>query len=59
MQNPQKGRFKQGDLKNIRFWDIGFRNITYRILYQFDGAIVRIYAIGVHDVAYRKAKSRK
>ena len=59
MQNPLKGRLKQGDLKDIRSRDFGFREVTYRILYKVDGATVRIYAIGAHDVAYRKAKSRK
>lgn len=59
MQNPLKGRLKQGDIKDIRSWDFGFRDVTYRILYQVDGATVRIYAVGTHDVAYRKAKSRK
>jgi len=59
MQNPLKGRLKQGDLKGIRSWDFGFRDVTYRILYQVDGATVKIYAVGAHDVAYRKAKSRK
>ncbi len=59
MQDPLKGRSKQGDLKDIRSWDFGFCNVTYRILYQVDGATVRIYTIGAHDVAYRKAKTRK
>jgi mRNA-degrading endonuclease RelE of RelBE toxin-antitoxin system len=59
MKNPLKGRLKQGDLKDIRSWDFVFRDVTYRILYQVDGATVRIYAVGAHDVAYRKAKSRK
>jgi mRNA-degrading endonuclease RelE of RelBE toxin-antitoxin system len=59
MKNPLKGRLKQGDLKDIRSWDFVFRDVAYRILYQVDGATVRIYAVGAHDVAYRKAKSRK
>lgn len=59
LRNPLGGRPKQGDLKNIRSRDFRFRNITYRILYELDGPAVRIYAVGVHDVAYRKAKSRK
>jgi mRNA-degrading endonuclease RelE of RelBE toxin-antitoxin system len=59
MRNPLKGRLKQGDLKDIRSWDFVFRDVAYRILYQVDGATVRIYAVGAHDVAYRKAKSRK
>ena len=56
---PLKGRQKRGDLKNIRSWDFTFREVAYRILYELDGPIVRIYAVGTHDVAYRKAKSRK
>jgi len=59
MRDPLKGRLKQGDLSDIRSRDFGFRDVTYRILYQVDGETVRIYAIGAHDVAYRKAKSRK
>ena len=34
MQNPLKGRLKKGDLKDIHSWDFGFRDVTYRILYQ-------------------------
>jgi len=46
-------------LKNIRSWDFRFRDVTYRILYEMEELTVRIFAIGVHDVAYRKAKQRK
>jgi mRNA-degrading endonuclease RelE of RelBE toxin-antitoxin system len=59
LKNPLQGRLKQGDLKNIRSWDFNFRDVTYRILYELEEPTVRIFAIGVHDVAYRKAKSRK
>ena len=59
LKNPLQGRPKQGDLKNIRSWDFNFRDVTYRILYELTELAVRIFAIGVHDVAYRKAKSRK
>ena len=59
MRAPLKGRPKHGDLKSIRSWDFTFRNVSYRILYEVDDLMVRIYAVGVHDVAYRKAKSRK
>ncbi len=59
IKNPLHGRPKQGDLKNIRSWDFNFRDVTYRILYELEEPMVRIFAIGVHDVAYRKAKSRK
>ena len=59
LRNPFHGNPKQGDLKNIRSWDFNFRDVTYRILYELEEPTVMIYAIGVHDVAYRKAKSRK
>ena len=59
LKTPLKGRRKHGDLKNFRSWDFTFREVSYRILYEVDGPIVRIYAVGTHDVAYRKAKSRK
>ena len=59
LKQPIQGRLKQGDLKNIRSWDFNFRDVTYRILYEVEGPTIRIIAIGVHDVAYRKAKSRK
>jgi mRNA-degrading endonuclease RelE of RelBE toxin-antitoxin system len=59
LKQPIQGRPKQGDLKNIRSWDFNFRDVTFRILYELEGPAVRIIAIGVHDVAYRKAKSRK
>ena len=58
LKNPLQGRMKQGDLKKIRSKDFDFKGISYRILYEIEGEILRIYAIGVHDVAYRKAKSR-
>ncbi|MDO9585763.1 MAG: type II toxin-antitoxin system RelE/ParE family toxin [Syntrophales bacterium] len=59
LKNPLRGRLKQGDLKNIRSWDFSLRDVTYRILYDLEGPMVKIIAIGVHDVAYRKAKLRK
>ena len=59
LKQPIQGRLKQADLKNIRSWDFSFRDVTYRILYELEGPTVRIIAIGAHDVAYRKAKSRK
>ena len=59
LKQPVQGRPKQGDLKNIRSWDFNFRDVTYRILYELEGLTVKIIAIGVHDVACRKAKSRK
>ncbi len=59
LMQPIHGHLKLGDLKNIRSWDFNFRDTTYRILYELEGLTVRIIAMGVHDVAYRKAKSRK
>ncbi len=59
LKNPFHGRPEQGDLKNIRSWDFNFRDVTYRILYELKEPTVRIIAIGAHDVAYRKARSRK
>jgi len=59
LKNPLQGRPKQGDLKSIRSWDFNLRDAAYRILYALEEPIIRIMAIGVHDVAYRKAKSRK
>ena len=59
LKQPIRGRLTQGDLRNIRSWDFNFRDAAYRILYELEGSTVRIIAMGVHDVAYRKAKSRK
>ena len=59
LKNPLHGRMKQGDLKKIRSKDFDFKGVSYRILYEIEGEIIRIFAIGVHDVSYRKAKSRK
>lgn len=59
LNNPYAGRAKHGDLEGIRSKDFNFRGITYRILYETSDDIVRIYAVGTHDVAYRKAKTRR
>jgi len=59
LNDPYAGRIKHGNLAGIRSKDFNFRGITYRILYEISDDIVRIYAIGIHDVAYRKAKTRK
>ena len=59
LKNPLQGRMKQGDLKKIRSKDFDLKGASYRILYEIEGKIIRIYAVGVHDVSYRKAKSRK
>lgn len=59
LKQPIQGRPKQSDLKNIRSWDFNLCDVTYRILFELEGPMVRIIAIGVYDVAYRKARSRK
>jgi mRNA-degrading endonuclease RelE of RelBE toxin-antitoxin system len=59
LKNSLQGRMKQGDLKEIRSKDFDFKGVSYRILYEIEGEITRIFAIGVHDVSYRKAKSRR
>jgi mRNA-degrading endonuclease RelE of RelBE toxin-antitoxin system len=59
LKKPFLGRMKQGDLKKFRSKDLDFKGISYRIVYEIEDKTVRIYAIGVHDVSYRKAKSRK
>jgi mRNA-degrading endonuclease RelE of RelBE toxin-antitoxin system len=58
VENPFQGRMKQGDLSQFRSWDFNFKGSAYRVLYEIEGDLVRIFAIGVHDVSYRKAKSR-
>lgn len=58
LSEPFKGRKKKGKLSYIRSYDFNFRGDSYRILYEIEGNIVRIFAIGLHDVAYRKAKRR-
>jgi mRNA-degrading endonuclease RelE of RelBE toxin-antitoxin system len=59
VKNPLQGRMKRGDLKRIRSNDFTFKGISYRVLYEIEMDLVRIFAIGIHDVSYRKAKSRK
>jgi mRNA-degrading endonuclease RelE of RelBE toxin-antitoxin system len=56
--NPFQGKMKPGDLSRFRSWDFNFKGPAYRILYEIEGEVVRIFAIGIHDVSYRKAKSR-
>jgi mRNA-degrading endonuclease RelE of RelBE toxin-antitoxin system len=59
VKNPLQGRMKQGDLKKIRSKDFDFKGASYRILYEIEDEIIRIFAIGIYDVSYRKAKSRR
>ena len=56
--NPFQGKMKLGDLSRFRSWDFNFKGTAYRVLYEIEGEVVRIFAIGIHDVSYRKAKSR-
>ena len=58
VDNPFQGKMKQGDLGRFRSWDFNFKGTAYRVLYELEGDLVRIFAIGIHDVSYRKAKSR-
>jgi hypothetical protein len=58
IQEPLKGRMKRGDLKKFRSMDFDFQGVCYRILYEIEGDFVRVHAAGVHDVSYRKTKSR-
>lgn len=52
------GKRKRGDLSRIFGYNFTFKSKSYRILYQVERDIIRIIALGVHDIAYRKAKSR-
>jgi len=58
LSDPFKGRKKKGDLSHIRSYDFSFRGDAYRILYEVKSDIVRIFAIGLHDISYRKVKRR-
>jgi mRNA-degrading endonuclease RelE of RelBE toxin-antitoxin system len=58
IDNPFQGKMKIGDLSRFRSWDFNFKGTAHRILYEIEGEVVRIFAIGIHDVSYRKAKSR-
>ena len=58
VDKPFQGKMKQGDLSRFRSWDFNFKGTAYRVLYELEGDLVRIFAIGIHDVSYRKAKSR-
>ena len=49
---------KQGYLSRFRSWDFNFKGTAYRVLYELEGDLVRIFTSGIHDVSYRKAKSR-
>jgi mRNA-degrading endonuclease RelE of RelBE toxin-antitoxin system len=60
LKDPFKaGKKKEGDLSHvIRGYGFTFQGITYRIVYTVEGEIVRIIAIGTHDIAYRRSKER-
>ncbi len=51
---------KQGELSHLRAYGFTFRGVAYRVAYELDEArqLVTIVAIGVHDVAYRRAQGR-
>jgi len=53
------GRRKKGDLSHIFGYNFNYQRVSYRILYQVENDTVRIIALGVHDVAYKKAKKRR
>jgi mRNA-degrading endonuclease RelE of RelBE toxin-antitoxin system len=60
-RDPQAaGEKKQGDLAGLRAYGFTFRGVAYRIVYEVDESRQRaiILAIGVHDVAYRRARNR-
>lgn len=60
MKSPiDAGSRKRGDLSHIRGYNFRYKSINYRILYQVESDAIRIIALGIHDVAYRKAKKRE
>lgn len=52
------GRKKKGDLAHVRGYNFNFKGVAYRILYSVEAQVVRIIAVGKHDVAYRRAAGR-
>lgn len=53
------GNRKRGDLSHIFGYNFNYQRVSYRILYQVESNTVRIVALGIHDVAYKKAKKRR
>lgn len=58
LENPYAGEKKSGDLAECRAKGFTFRRTAYRIVYRVAPPRVLVLAIGVHDVAYRKARAR-
>ncbi len=52
------GEPEKGDLAHVRGYDLNVRRVAYRLIYQVEGDVVVIIAIGPHDIAYQKAKRR-
>ncbi len=53
------GKRKKGDLASVYGYNLTYKGMAHRILYEVEGQDVRIIAIGLHDVAYRKSKKRR
>ncbi len=61
LRNPKAvGEKKMGNLSHVRAYGFSFRRVTYRIVYQVDDErkCVTFIALGIHDVAYERAKKR-
>jgi mRNA-degrading endonuclease RelE of RelBE toxin-antitoxin system len=54
------GEKKQGELSHVRAYPFTFRGVAYRVVYEVDEPRQRVavVAIGLHDVAYRRARGR-
>ena len=54
------GEKKQGELSHVRAYPFSFRGVAYRVVYEVDEPRQRvaIVAVGLHDVAYRRARGR-
>ena len=54
------GEKKKGDLAHLRAYGFHFHGVAYRIVYEVDELHhrVTVVALGVHDVAYRRAQHR-
>jgi mRNA-degrading endonuclease RelE of RelBE toxin-antitoxin system len=59
LRDPQAaGAKKQGDLSNVRAYNLKFDNVADRLIYEIQGDIVLFIAIGPHDAAYERAGRR-
>jgi mRNA-degrading endonuclease RelE of RelBE toxin-antitoxin system len=52
------GEPKKGDLVHVHAFDLKFKNVAYRLIYQITGEVVSFIAVGTHDRAYASAKRR-